>query len=108
MAKEALEHVGLGDRLHHSPNELSGGQQQRVAIARSIVNEPAIIFGDELTGELDTNMTKDVMKLIKRLNAKGQTFIIVTHNPEVAKECRRIIYMRDGKIEKETNKYKKQ
>lgn len=107
MAKEALEHVGLEDRLSHSPNELSGGQQQRVAIARSIVNEPTIIFGDELTGELDTKMTKDVMGLIKRLNDKGQTFIIVTHNPEVALRCKRIIYMRDGKIEKETNQHKK-
>lgn len=103
-AKNALEQVGLGDRLNHNPNELSGGQQQRVAIARSIVNNPAIIFGDELTGELDSKMTKDVMELIKDLNKKGQTFVIVTHNPEVAKVCRRIIYMRDGKIEKEVNK----
>jgi putative ABC transport system ATP-binding protein len=104
MAREALEKVGLGDRLNHSPNELSGGQQQRVAIARSIVNSPAIIFGDELTGELDSKMTVEVMDLIKELNDKGQTFIIVTHNPEVAKRCKRIIYMRDGKIEKETIK----
>jgi putative ABC transport system ATP-binding protein len=102
MAKEALERVGLGDRLNHNPNELSGGQQQRVAIARSIVNNPAIIFGDELTGELDSKMTAEVMSLIKELNERGQTFIIVTHNPEVAKKCKRIIYMRDGKIEKET------
>jgi putative ABC transport system ATP-binding protein len=101
MAKAALEKVGLGDRLNHSPNELSGGQQQRVAIARSIVNSPAIIFGDELTGELDSKMTIEVMNLIQELNKKGQTFIIVTHNPEVAKRCKRIIYMRDGKIEKE-------
>ena len=101
MAKEALEQVGLGDRLNHNPNELSGGQQQRVAIARSIVNKPAIIFGDELTGELDSKMTFEVMKLIKDLNNKGQTFIIVTHNPEVAKMCKRVIYMKDGQIEKE-------
>ena len=105
MAKAALEKVGLGDRLNHSPNELSGGQQQRVAIARSIVNNPAIIFGDELTGELDSKMTIEVMGLIKELNDKGQTFIIVTHNPEVAKRCKRIIYMRDGQIEKEVNRY---
>jgi putative ABC transport system ATP-binding protein len=104
MAKAALEHVGLGDRMNHSPNELSGGQRQRVAIARSIVNEPSVIFGDELTGELDTKMTADIMKLIVKLNANGQTFIIVTHNPEVAKVCRRIIFMKDGKIEKEINK----
>lgn len=101
MAKKALEQVGLGDRLNHSPNELSGGQQQRVAIARSIVNQPAIIFGDELTGELDSKMTIEVMQLIEKLNQGGQTFIIVTHNPEVAKRCHRIIYMRDGQIEKE-------
>lgn len=101
MAKKALEQVGLGDRLNHSPNELSGGQSQRVAIARSIVNSPAIIFGDELTGELDSKMTAEVMSLIKNLNAKGQTFIIVTHNPDVAKLCKRVIYMRDGAIEKE-------
>ena len=104
MAKQALEQVGLGDRLHHNPGELSGGQQQRVAIARSVVNSPAIIFGDELTGELDSQMTAEVMKLVVKLNRGGQTFVIVTHNPEVAKVCRRIIYMRDGKIEKEFNK----
>lgn len=104
MAKQALELVELGDRLNHNPNELSGGQQQRVAIARSIVNTPAIIFGDELTGELDSKMTIDVMKLIKQLNDKGQTFIIVTHNPEVAKMCKRIIYMKDGRIDREVVK----
>lgn len=107
MAKNALEQVGLGDRMNHSPNELSGGQRQRVAIARSIVNEPAVIFGDELTGELDTKMTAEVMKLITKLNANGQTFIIVTHNPEVAKVCRRIIFMKDGRIEKEVSQNKK-
>jgi putative ABC transport system ATP-binding protein len=101
MAKKALDQVGLADRLNHSPNELSGGQSQRVAIARSIVNKPAMIFGDELTGELDSKMTKEVMTLIKELNANGQTFIIVTHNPEVARLCKRIIYMKDGNIEKE-------
>jgi putative ABC transport system ATP-binding protein len=100
MAEKALVQVGLGDRLHHTPNELSGGQRQRVAIARSLVNEPAIIFGDELTGELDTKTTRDVMNLIIKLNKKGQTFIIVTHNPEVAKLCKRTIKMRDGKIVK--------
>jgi len=100
MAEEALKRVGLGDRLHHNPNELSGGQRQRVAIARSLVNEPAIIFGDELTGELDTKSTKDVMDLIISLNKKGQTFIIVTHNPEVARLCKHTIKMRDGKIVK--------
>ena len=104
MAKEALVQVGLGDRLNHRSNELSGGQQQRVAIARSVVNSPSIVFGDELTGELDSKMTADVMGLVKKLNKKGQTFVIVTHNPEVAKVCRRIIYMKDGRIEKEVKR----
>ncbi len=105
MAKSALEQVGLGDRLNHKPSELSGGQQQRVAIARSIVNSPSIIFGDELTGELDSKMTNEVMDLITKLNKDGQTFVIVTHNPEVAARCRRIIYMKDGKIEKQTQNF---
>jgi putative ABC transport system ATP-binding protein len=100
LATEALEMVGLGDRIHHTPNELSGGQKQRVAIARSIVNKPAIIFGDELTGELDTKMTREVMQLVIDLNKKGQTFIIVTHNPEVAKLCERTITIIDGKVAK--------
>jgi putative ABC transport system ATP-binding protein len=100
MAEEALKLVGLENRMQHSPNELSGGQRQRVAIARSLVNKPAIIFGDELTGELDTKMTKEVMDLIIDLNKKGQTFIIVTHNPEVAKMCQRTITMVDGKVAK--------
>jgi putative ABC transport system ATP-binding protein len=100
-AVAALERVGLSDRMRHTPNELSGGQRQRVAIARSLVNEPAIIFGDELTGELDTKTTKEVMDLLLKLNKKsGQTFIVVTHNPEVAKVCHRIIEMRDGKVVK--------
>ncbi|MBI2591859.1 ABC transporter ATP-binding protein [Candidatus Saccharibacteria bacterium] len=107
VATLALERVGLADRLHHTPNELSGGQRQRVAIARSIVNNPAIVLGDELTGELDSKMTADVMKLVVSLNKKGQTFIIVTHNPDVAKVCRRVIYMRDGRIEKETKRLTK-
>jgi putative ABC transport system ATP-binding protein len=86
--------------MNHTPNELSGGQKQRVAIARSLVNKPAIIFGDELTGELDTKMTKEVMDLIAKLNKQGQTFIIVTHNPEVAKMCSRTITIIDGKVAK--------
>lgn len=104
MATKALEQVGLANRIHHTPNELSGGQQQRVAIARSIVNTPAIVFGDELTGELDSKMTREVMELITKLNRQGQTFVIVTHNPEVARHCHRIIFMKDGKIEKEARR----
>lgn len=99
MAEKALDLVKLGDRMHHTPNELSGGQRQRVAIARSLVNEPAVIFGDELTGELDTKTSNEIMNLLIKLNKqKNQTFIIVTHNPEVAKMCKRTIIMRDGKI----------
>ncbi|MGE5327741.1 MAG: ABC transporter ATP-binding protein [Thiobacillus sp.] len=104
MAEDALKLVGLGDRMGHTPNELSGGQRQRVAIARSIVNKPAIIFGDELTGELDTKMTKEVMDLIIKLNKQGQTFIIVTHNPEVAKMCQRTITIVDGKVKNDSKK----
>jgi len=101
-AEKALEQVGLKSRLHHLPSELSGGQQQRVAIARSIVNNPAVVFGDEMTGELDTKMTREVMALIQKLNKAGQTFVIVTHNPEVAEYCKRVIHMRDGKVAKDT------
>jgi len=104
IAKEALEKVGLAKRINHSPNELSGGERQRVAIARSIVNNPSIIFGDELTGELDSKMTAEIMKLIVELNKAGQTFIIVTHNPEVAKVCKRVVYMKDGEVEKQTTR----
>jgi len=100
LATQALQKVGLDDRLHHTPNELSGGQKQRVAIARSIVNNPAIIFGDELTGELDTKMTREVMQLVIDLNKNGQTFVIVTHNPDVAKLCGRTITIIDGKVAK--------
>ena len=103
MAKKALEQVGLGNRVQHKPTELSGGQQQRVAIARSIVNNPTIVFGDELTGELDSTMTTEIMNLITKLNKAGQTFVIVTHNPEVAERSKRILYMRDGKIERDVS-----
>lgn len=101
VAHDALTKVGLASRANHSPNELSGGERQRVAIARSIVNNPSIVFGDELTGELDSKLTKEIMSLISKLNDAGQTFIIVTHNPEVAKACKRVIYMRDGRVEKD-------
>lgn len=104
MAAQALDQVGLGNRQHHSANELSGGQQQRVAIARSIVTQPQIILADELTGELDTAMTLEVMNLVLRLNRSGQTFILVTHNPDVARLCGRVIHMRDGKIYHEESK----
>src|SRR4030042_5465359 len=99
-ATEILTDVGLGKRLNHKPNELSGGEQQRVAVARALVNQPAIVLADEPTGELGTQTSMEIITLLKDLNKKeNQTFVLVTHNPEIAKTCRRIIKLRDGKIE---------
>jgi putative ABC transport system ATP-binding protein len=101
-AEELLDLVGLGDRLNHLPGQLSGGQRQRVAVARALANQPPLILADEPTGSLDTNAGQDLMKLLKELNcAQGVTFIIVTHDPAVARQTRRVLVMADGKIVRE-------
>ncbi len=100
-AQEALERVGLGDRMDHEPNQLSGGQQQRVAIARALVNQPAIILADEPTGNLDTHTSIDVMTVFQELNEQGITVVLVTHEKDIAQYARRIVEMRDGHIRKD-------
>ncbi|HEY3450251.1 MAG TPA: ABC transporter ATP-binding protein [Myxococcales bacterium] len=97
-SKEALERVGLADRIHHLPNQLSGGQQQRVAIARAIVTRPRIILADEPTGNLDSKTSLDVMALFQELWKAGMTLLLVTHEPDVAQFAARVITVRDGKI----------
>ena len=97
-ALEKIKSVGLEARASHQPNKLSGGEQQRIAIARSLVNEPPIIFADEPTGNLDTNSEEEIIKILEGLNQKGKTIIMVTHEKELAEHAKRIIFMRDGKV----------
>lgn len=98
-AQRTLESVGLGNRVHHKPNELSGGQRQRVAIARALVNNPSIILADEPTGNLDTKTSAEIMQLLEEIHAKGNTIILVTHEEDIAQHAHRIVRMRDGLIE---------
>ena len=101
-AIEALQAVGLGDRLEHKSNQMSGGQMQRVAIARALVNNPAVILADEATGNLDTRTSFEILVLFQKLHAEGRTIIFVTHNPEIAQYSSRNIVLRDGQIKDDT------
>ncbi|GIX32347.1 MAG: macrolide ABC transporter ATP-binding protein [Lysobacterales bacterium] len=98
-ATALLQRLGLGERLHHRPNQLSGGQRQRVAIARALINHPAVIFADEPTGNLDSRTSREIMTLFVELNREGQTVVLVTHEEDIAAHARRIIVLRDGRIE---------
>jgi putative ABC transport system ATP-binding protein len=103
-AEEALDHVGLADRMDHLPNQLSGGQRQRVAIARALVTQPSILLADEPTGNLDSRTTVEIMKLFDELHKQNQTIIIVTHEAEIAEHCQRIIRMEDGHVAEDKRK----
>jgi putative ABC transport system ATP-binding protein len=106
-AEEALRQVGLGERMHHRPNELSGGQRQRVAIARALVNRPSIILADEPTGNLDSATSVEIMALFESLHKQGQTIILVTHEPDIAAHAKRQIVLRDGKVASDASSMEK-
>ena len=98
LAQGALVAVGLGDRMNHQPNELSGGQRQRVAIARALVNKPSLLLADEPTGNLDSQTGREILDLFRDLHSSGNSIIMVTHEDDVAKEAKRIIHIRDGRV----------
>ncbi|MBD0778462.1 ABC transporter ATP-binding protein [Maribacter sp. ANRC-HE7] len=102
LAKQALEQVGLADRIYHKTNELSGGQQQRVAIARALVNNPALILADEPTGNLDSKTSFEIADLFVHLNNQGKTIIMITHEPDIAQFAKRMVYLRDGRVLSDT------